>query len=129
VDVADRIFFGLPLAISRQMLLKVIEKEMDEHSERYDALEHAGFKLDRYPDPYLFVSVRLGGHHLDVGAGKKIVSGQVSRIRKLLLACCNQLLCKENDGKLTARAKIILSDQGEIQLGDQTVHVHRTGVH
>jgi hypothetical protein len=84
------------------MLLKVIQKEMDEHSERYDALEHAGFKLDRYPDPYLFVSVRLGGHHLDVGAGKKIVGGQVSRIRKLQARlnrhCCNQLLCKENDG-------------------------------
>ncbi|KAG0645380.1 Flavin-containing monooxygenase YUCCA3 [Hyphodiscus hymeniophilus] len=77
VEVADKIYFGLPLSISRQILLKVIRNEVDKHSERYDSLERAGFKLDRYCDPQEYISVRLGGHHIDVGAGKKITSGQI----------------------------------------------------
>jgi hypothetical protein len=46
--------------------------------ERFDALERAGFKLDRYGDLMYCMYERFGGHYMDVGASGKIARGQVS---------------------------------------------------
>lgn len=52
----------------------MVEKE----HERFDALERAGFRVERYGDIFEFLCVRLGGHYLDVGCSAKIAAGLVS---------------------------------------------------
>jgi hypothetical protein len=45
--------------------------------ERFEALEKAGFKLDRNAVLAELLFERFGGHYVDVGASKKIVDGLV----------------------------------------------------
>lgn len=45
---------------------------------RFDALEAAGFRLDRETDIQVAVNEKLGGHYMDVGCSDKIVRGLVS---------------------------------------------------
>lgn len=44
----------------------------------FDALENAGFRVDRSGDIVQILLERLGGHYVDVGASKKIAQGLVS---------------------------------------------------
>ena len=46
--------------------------------ERFDALERAGFLLDRGGDISTYLFERFGGHYMDVGASAKIAKGLVS---------------------------------------------------
>ena len=46
--------------------------------ERFDALEEAGFRTERYGSMTHHLFNRLGGHYLDVGASAKIARGLVS---------------------------------------------------
>jgi hypothetical protein len=50
-----------------------------EEPERFDALERAGFKVERYGDLTHHINERLGGHYMDVGASAKIVKGLVRK--------------------------------------------------
>ncbi|KAH8797266.1 hypothetical protein F5884DRAFT_254874 [Xylogone sp. PMI_703] len=76
-EVADRLSFGLPLAVTRLLAIQLAHAEIDKDPESYNSLERVGFKLDRYTDPSVFINERLGGHHLDVGAAERIRSGQI----------------------------------------------------
>lgn len=44
---------------------------------RFDALEKAGFLLDRDGDIIYQIFERFGGHYMDVGTSARIASGQV----------------------------------------------------
>lgn len=46
--------------------------------ERFDALERAGFKLERFGDILYHVNERAGGHYMDIGTSAKIAAGLVS---------------------------------------------------
>lgn len=46
--------------------------------ERFDALEKAGFLLDRDGDISYYLFQRFGGHYMDVGTSAKIASGLVN---------------------------------------------------
>jgi hypothetical protein len=46
--------------------------------ERFDALEKAGFKTDRYGSITYHLYNRMGGHYMDVGASAKIAKGWAS---------------------------------------------------
>jgi hypothetical protein len=48
--------------------------------ERFDALEKAGFKTERYGNLTDSMYRRMGGHYMDVGASAKIAKGLVSFI-------------------------------------------------
>ncbi|MGG6497627.1 UNVERIFIED_CONTAM: hypothetical protein NY603_32365, partial [Bacteroidetes bacterium 56_B9] len=39
--------------------------------------EKAGFKVDRFGDLLTNLSVRFGGHYIDVGSCKRIVNGEI----------------------------------------------------
>lgn len=45
--------------------------------ETFDALERAGFKVDRFGDLIYHLYHRFGGHYQDVGTSKKIADGLV----------------------------------------------------
>ncbi|KAH8422092.1 flavin-containing monooxygenase [Colletotrichum scovillei] len=48
-----------------------------ENSARFDALERAGFKTERFGDIISVLYDKLGGHYIDVGTSAKISQGQI----------------------------------------------------
>jgi len=76
-EVADRISYTMPLGVGRLSLMNAMHAMAAKEPERFDALERAGFRVERYPDLSYALSERLGGHYIDVGASKKIGDGLV----------------------------------------------------
>lgn len=68
---------AIPLAITRQASILSHNTQVDKSPARFDALERAGFKVERYGDLWKCLSHRLGGHYMDVGASAKISAGLV----------------------------------------------------
>lgn len=66
-----------PIAITRQKSLFGNNSLTGIDSERFDALERAGFRVDRFGDLWKLLSERLGGHYMDVGCSAKIAAGLV----------------------------------------------------
>lgn len=59
------------------MTMKSFHALAREDDEYYDALERAGFKVERYGDLFQCLYERFGGHYMDVGASAKIAQGLV----------------------------------------------------
>ncbi|KAH8802605.1 flavin-containing monooxygenase [Xylogone sp. PMI_703] len=76
-EVADRRSYALPIVVSRKLAMSRAQDRFKADPERYAALERAGFKLDRNPDFMSVINERLGGHYMDVGAGKLIADGKI----------------------------------------------------
>jgi hypothetical protein len=66
-----------PLAITRLKSMFANNSLAAIDSERFDALERAGFRVERYGDQWKAMSERFGGHYIDVGASAKIAAGPV----------------------------------------------------
>ncbi|KAI9659393.1 MAG: hypothetical protein M1821_001651 [Bathelium mastoideum] len=76
-EVADRNYMTTPFAISRLLAFQSLHGRARQESERFDALEKVGFKLDRYGDIMRNLYMRSGGHYMDVGASAKIAEGLI----------------------------------------------------
>ena len=76
-ELADRLTMSNPTSITRLMVLNSLTGMAQEEPERYDALERAGFKTERFGDMYQHLYERFGGHYMDVGASAKIAQGLV----------------------------------------------------
>ena len=79
-QIADRGSFSTPLAILRQIGSYHLHGMARNDSERYDALEKAGFRVERYGDIAYTIYERQGGHYMDVGTSAKIAKGLVSEL-------------------------------------------------
>ncbi|KAK5047064.1 hypothetical protein LTR84_007006 [Exophiala bonariae] len=79
-EKADRENLSLPVSIRRQMAMKYLHTMARNDSERFDALEMAGFNVERYGDIANVLFDRLGGHYMDVGTSAKISQGLI-RVR------------------------------------------------
>ena len=77
IEEADRQIMAMPIAITRHANNLGTKKHADGEPERFDALERAGFRVERYGDLWKLLSDRLGGHYMDVGCSKKISDGLV----------------------------------------------------
>ena len=75
---ADRLSESVPMSVMRQLSFGLLRSLVDAEAEKFDALERAGFKLDRYGDIYHCLYERFGSHYIDIGASEKIGNGQVS---------------------------------------------------
>lgn len=73
-----------PIAITRLKSLFGNNSLAAIDSERFDALERAGFRVERFGDLWKLLSDRLGGHYMDVGASAKIAAGLVSHLFSLV---------------------------------------------
>jgi len=51
---------------------------VDQSPERFDALERAGFKLDRKGDIYDYLYRGFGRHYVDIGTSNRIARGQIT---------------------------------------------------
>ncbi|KAL6405658.1 hypothetical protein AUP68_11038 [Ilyonectria robusta] len=76
--VSDRLFFSGPAVLGRIMGSRSLHAKARKEPERFDALEKAGFLLDRDGDISYYLFQRFGGHYMDVGTSAKIASGLVN---------------------------------------------------
>ncbi|KAK5166750.1 hypothetical protein LTR04_000461 [Oleoguttula sp. CCFEE 6159] len=77
INRQDRIFMSQPTSILHRATMASITALASADSERFDSLERAGFRVERYADLWHCVYERFGGHYLDVGASAKIVDGSI----------------------------------------------------
>jgi hypothetical protein len=77
IEEADRQIMAIPIAITRQASIRGHNALAATEPERFDALERAGFRVERYGDLWKLLSERLGGHYMDVGASAKVSAGLV----------------------------------------------------
>lgn len=78
IEDADRQIMALPLVVTRLAALHGGKPLVDADPDRFDSLEKAGFRVERYGDLWKLLTDRLGGHYMDVGASAKISAGLVS---------------------------------------------------
>lgn len=57
-----------------------LRSKIAQNPERFDALERAGFKVDRGAELVAHVHERYGGHYMDVGNCANIAKGLVCHI-------------------------------------------------
>lgn len=76
-ELADRLSLSSPNNVIRLMAMTGLNAMAREEPERFDALERAGFKTERFGDIYEHLYSRFGGHYMDVGASAKIAQGLV----------------------------------------------------
>ncbi|OAG42985.1 hypothetical protein AYO21_02936 [Fonsecaea monophora] len=76
-EKADGESFSFPASIRRQIILNLLHAMARDDSERFDALQKAGFDVERYGDLMHILFERLGGHYMDVGASAKISDGSI----------------------------------------------------
>lgn len=74
---ADREGYTMPYAVTRLLSHKALHGMAAREPERFDALESAGFKVERYGDIMYHICVKLGGHYMDVGCSDMIAKGLV----------------------------------------------------
>jgi hypothetical protein len=79
IEATDRVVMAMPLAVTRFTTRFGMRLQASLQPERFDALERAGFKLDRDLDLWKCLSKRNGGHYMDVGGSAKIAAGMVSK--------------------------------------------------
>jgi hypothetical protein len=77
-ELADKLTSTLPNGVVSRLFGGFIHHKASMEPGRYDALEKAGFKLDRQGNIAHNVLIRYGGHCIDVGSCKKIGEGLVS---------------------------------------------------
>lgn len=61
----------------REFTNRAVFRAADEMAAYFDALEAAGFRLDRKGDIYDNLYVRFGGHYVDVGTSARIAKGEI----------------------------------------------------
>lgn len=74
---ADRINYTQPTKVLAQIAARNLRKRYTAEAARFDALEQAGFKVDRdqnFPDQ---INKQYGGYYIDIGASQKIVDGHI----------------------------------------------------
>ncbi|CAJ2506248.1 Uu.00g003780.m01.CDS01 [Anthostomella pinea] len=74
---ADREAFTYANKIMREIINRGVWKGIAGSPERFDDLEKAGFKVERYGDIYNNLYVRFGGHYVDIGASARIAKGEI----------------------------------------------------
>lgn len=75
--MADREEYTYPNKILRTIVNQAVHTGIENNPKRFDDLEAAGFKLDRFGDIYNNLYVRFGGHYVDIGASARIAKGEI----------------------------------------------------
>lgn len=76
-EFADKMMYTGPNAIGRLMAMGQLNAMASKQTERFEALERAGFMTEQYGDIFWHLLERAGGHYMDVGTSQKIADGKV----------------------------------------------------
>ncbi|KAK5702308.1 hypothetical protein LTR17_022422 [Elasticomyces elasticus] len=122
---ADREAFTYPSKISREMINRAVHRAVQENPERFDALERAGFRVDRFGDISNNLYVRIGGHYVDTGASARVANGEIKMVTKAVQRLTGGGLLFEDGSKLDADVIVLATgfnhdfrDQARSILGD-----------
>jgi len=74
---ADMSSSWAPILVIRLISMQLVNSRAEKQSERFDALEKAGFLTQRYGDIIHQIFECGGGHYMDVGASAMIAQGKV----------------------------------------------------
>ncbi|KAH6688097.1 dimethylaniline monooxygenase (N-oxide forming) [Leptodontidium sp. MPI-SDFR-AT-0119] len=74
---ADRSSQTQPVAILDLISQVALHEQARQEPERFDALERAGFKLDRWGSIQHCLYARGGGHYIDVGGSEMVANGLI----------------------------------------------------
>jgi len=77
VETTDRQQYSMPYAVTRLLSHEALHAMAAEEPERFDALERAGFKVERYGDIMWHICEKLGGHYMNVGCSDLISRGLI----------------------------------------------------
>ncbi|KAF4554832.1 Pyridine nucleotide-disulfide oxidoreductase-like protein 3 [Elsinoe fawcettii] len=77
---ADRTAVTYPNKIMREMTNYSVHAAIDANPDRFDALERAGFLLERKGDIYDNLYRRFGGHYVDIGTSAQIARGEIGMV-------------------------------------------------
>lgn len=80
---ADFESMSTPYAVARLIASTALAAMAKQDPARFDALEAAGFRVERYGDIWYHLCERGGGHYVDVGCSKLISDGAVSHSQNL----------------------------------------------
>lgn len=78
--MADRLVSLMPLKIEREMMKINLGGLVSTNAARFDALEKAGFRVDRDAVLTDLLLLRGGGYYIDVGTSKRIADGDIKVI-------------------------------------------------
>lgn len=76
-DVADRLSQTMPMKIRRDMFRRMYKDLFEAESARFDALDTAGFKVNRNSVWLEEIPERYGGYYVDVGTSKHVANGDL----------------------------------------------------
>lgn len=107
-EEADKESFTYPNKILREMINRAVWSGIKAFPDRFDALERAGFKLDRYGDTYDNLYVRFGGHYVDIGASSRIAKGEI-KVKGEPVRCLTEDGLLFEDGKEIGADLIVLA--------------------
>lgn len=99
---ADREVFTYPNKIMRELTNSAVYTAVDANAKRFDALERAGFKVDRYGDIYSYLYIRFGGHYVDIGASQRIVNGEIKMESKAIKGLSEDCILLEDGSEIPA---------------------------
>lgn len=77
IEAADRMGFTMPYGVGRLLGAKAMHPLAAAEAERFDALERAGFRVERFGDLTWHICEKLGGHYIDVGTSAMIAKGLI----------------------------------------------------
>ncbi|KAK6440247.1 hypothetical protein LTR95_003530 [Oleoguttula sp. CCFEE 5521] len=79
-DIADQEQLTMPYKLLREIMNTNIHAGIRANPDRFDQLENAGFKLDRFGDLYTNIFTRFSGHYIDTGASTRIADGEIQMV-------------------------------------------------
>jgi hypothetical protein len=106
-SVADRQTITLPNKITRESVNGAVHRLTDLNAERFDALEKAGFKLQRHGDLLSCLFDRIGGHYIDIGASARIANGEIKVTGKPIKGLTPHGLAFEDDTEILAEVVVV----------------------
>ena len=126
IAVSDLLNFATPNSIGRQLALGGISAAAARGPERFDALELAGFRVERNMDLYACLYERYGGHYLDVGASRKVADGLI-KVRAAppgrgVVGFYDDGLVFEDGGRLPADV-VVLATGFEVNMREQAAAI------
>ncbi|KAK2805589.1 hypothetical protein FQN50_006104 [Emmonsiellopsis sp. PD_5] len=110
-DLSDRLDYTTPFSISSKAAAMHLHAMARANSERFEALERVGFKVNAFGNPIYTIYERGGGHYIDVGASTKIAQGLIKVKSDALIAGYTEEGLIFDDGS-ELKADIILHATG-----------------
>lgn len=124
-ELSDRESLALPCKILREQARRAMGMmaTLPSEQEYWEALERSGFKVNRFSDPYTFIFIRQGGHHLDVGVGAKVARGEIKIKNDARLTGFSETGLRFDDGSALDADVVVLCTGFQGNMKDEAIRI------